>query len=420
MGGEALHSMKDNARTNDIIARLRRDETVVWFSRGPARVSEITEAEIADARARFDRFASVLSALFPDESWDGRIVSPLLEWRDPGDGLPDLLIKADHQLPITGTIKARGGLHEVLCWIEDVAGTGFLFDADGPIHVSLQGVRRRLGRHKVVVASTGNLGFSIGRFARAFGAAAEVHMSRDAKDWKKTRLAALGAEVIEHDGDYSDTVAAARRSADRDGAYFVDDERSRRLLLGYAPAARELADQLAARGVEVGAACPLIVYLPCGVGGAPGGVTAGLKLIYGEHVSVVWVEPTVSACVMVALVGGGRARSVYELGLDNRTVADGLAVPKASQLVLDLVGDAIDAAVGATDAEMLRWVRRAHERRGLRLEPSAAAGLAGVLPFLRARTSEQERPPATATHVVWTTGGALLPDVEFEALVAPA
>ena len=113
--------------------------------------------------------------------------------------------------------------------------------------------------------------------------------------------------------------------------------------------------------------------------------------------------------------GGGRPVSVYDFGLDNRTVADGLAVPSASALVLDAIGSGIDAAVAVADAEMLAWARRAWADAGLRLEPSAASGFAAVGPFLSAAPELRE-----ATHVVWTTGGSLLPDDEFAAVLASA
>jgi D-serine dehydratase len=213
-------------------------------------------------------------------------------------------------------------------------------------------------------------------------------------------------------------VARARAAAKTNGSYFIDDESSRLLFVGYTTAASELAEQLEQRGVKVDGDAPLVVYLPCGVGGAPGGITAGLKTIYGSRVRCVFVEPVASACVFAALAAGaGMPVSVYDLGLDNDTIADGLAVPVASKLVLSSVGASIDAVVAVPDSSMLEWVRRAWNESSLRLEPSAAAAFAAVPLFLEAARQTGAALPPGAIHVIWTTGGSQLPEDQFTALL---
>jgi D-serine dehydratase len=334
--------------------------------------------------------------------------------------LPPFLVKADHALPMTGSVKARGGVYELLCRVEALGlMEGVIRPGEALTPLASEAARLRLSKHRIVVASTGNLGFSIGIVARAFGVEAEVHMSHDAKAWKKDRLRVIGATVVEHLCDYTETVARARAAATDTGSYFVDDESSRLLFVGYATAATELAEQLAQRRIEIGPGAPLVVYLPCGVGGAPGGITAGLKTIYGNNAICVFVEPVASACVLAALaVGKGSPISVYDIGLNNETIADGLAVPVASGLVMDSIGASIDAAVAVTDAAMLEWVRRSWAEARLRLEPSAASGFAAMPLFLAAARAANAAPPANAVHVVWTTGGSLLPEDQFAAVLA--
>jgi D-serine dehydratase len=278
-----------------------------------------------------------------------------------------------------------------------------------------QAARALFGQYQVAVGSTGNLGLSIGVMASALGLRATVHMSADAKDWKKARLRARGVEVVEHTGDYASAVAAGRREADADPhSYFVDDERSLSLLLGYSAAALHLQRQFDAAGVRVDAAHPLFVYLPCGVGGAPAGIAFGLRQLFGPHVHAFFAEPTQSPCFLVEMLSHGA--SVYDFGLTNRTEADGLAVPQASELAAEAMRALLGGVYTVPDDTLFVDLHRLRESEGLQIEPSAAAGFSG--PGMLTGTDAGrtylkqhglERTMAQATHLVWTTGGLFVP-----------
>jgi D-serine dehydratase len=247
-----------------------------------------------------------------------------------------------------------------------------------------------------------------------------VHMSHDAKAWKKQRLETLGVSVIEHRSDYGSAVAAARESAQAlPHAHFIDDERSPDLFFGYSAAAARMAEQLTERNIVVDADRPLCVYLPCGVGGAPAGVLFGLRALLGRHVWGFFAEPTASPCMLMRLKGAPATASVYDLGLDNQTIADGLAVAQASDFAFNLIGTQVMGGYTVTDAQMLAWVAAAWAEEKLRLEPSAAAGFPVALQDawrIRAYAGIRAR-MSRATHVIWTTGGALMPDEEFARLL---
>lgn len=420
MADDALRMIDEEQGTGDARrAGLRRQllagETTIWSRpTGPRRAfssAAINPGAVAAARDRAVRFRPALAALFRQAGWNGAIASDLVAYPDVGGAR--ILVKADHDLPVTGSIKARGGVYELLCRIEEIGLREGLLPADDYAVLTEPAAAERFARYTVSVASTGNLGFSIGLVARAFGLHARVHMSADAKAWKKERLIKLGAVVVEHPCDFNQAVDLARVEALRDGHIFIDDTSSAELLLGYSLAADEVLAQLEEAGVAPSLAQPLVVYLPCGVGGAPGGVTYGLRQRLGEALVTVFVEPVASACMMTALAfGNGAPMPVYALGLSNDTVADGLAVATASPLVLEAVGDDIDHIMALPDSAMLEWVRLAWRARGFRLEPSAAAALAAIEPLLAARPAL-----AGAVHVAWTTGGSMQPDEEFLPLV---
>ncbi|MGP1630112.1 MAG: D-serine ammonia-lyase, partial [Giesbergeria sp.] len=396
---------------------------------------EMGQADIAAAEERFKRARGLLARVFPAlQSTGGRITSPLMRTADLQRALGldatcgALWLKCDHLLPVAGSVKARGATHEVLELAERLALAHGLMAAGDDLTVLADAPARALfAQHEVAVGSTGNLGLGVGLIAKALGFRARVHMSHDAKAWKKARLRAHGVEVLEHAGDYALAVQAGRVAAAQDPlCHFVDDEQSQWLLLGYSVAAGELAAQLAEAGVVVDAEHPLFVYLPCGVGGAPGGIALGLRERFGPDVHCFFAEPVQSPCMLLQLRAGlGAEPSVYDIGLTNRTEADGLAVAQASRLAASLMQGRLAGVYTVDDAALFMHLARAHGTQGLRIEPSAAAALDGPLRVTQsaagrawlAQTGLLAHLPH-ATHVAWTTGGSLLPDAEFQQFLA--
>ena len=341
-----------------------------------------------------------------------------------------LWLKADHLLPVAGSIKARGGMHEVLEFAERLALRHGLIGAQaGPddyLALASPAARALFARHTVAVGSTGNLGLSIGVAASALGFSAVVHMSLEAKEWKKERLRQRGVQVVEHAGDYEAAVAAGRAQAAQDPfSHFVDDERSLSLLLGYSAAALHLQGQLRDAGIAVDAEHPLFVYLPCGVGGAPAGITFGLRQVLGPHVHCFFAEPVQSPCFMLQMMAGqGAHPSVYDWGLSNQTEADGLAVPRASLPAAELMESLLSGCFTVHDDTLFRQLVQVLDATGERIEPSAAAGFGGPAMLTgsdsgRAWLAEQglQQHLARATHLVWTTGGLFVPPDEYERFV---
>ena len=426
-----------------LIRELVALQETTWFNPGVAPVAQalgdtgLTSADVADASARLGRFAAYLRVAFPETEGSAGIIEsdilplthlqPLLGERYGQSLNGALWLKRDSHLPISGSIKARGGIYEVLKHAEDLALAGGLIKLDDD-YALLHSDKARafFGQYKIAVGSTGNLGMSIGIMGAALGFQVTVHMSADARQWKKDKLRSHGVTVVEYESDYSVAVAQGRQQAESDSScHFVDDENSVNLFLGYAVAGERLKQQFAAAQITVDAQHPLFVYLPCGVGGAPGGVAFGLKLAFGDAVHCIFAEPTHSPCMLLGVYTGMHDEiSVQDFGIDNVTAADGLAVGRASGFVGKAMQRMLDGFYTVSDEEMYSLLALMERSEGLRLEPSALAGVPGIARVLGeqqgylARAGLSPQAMANATHLVWATGGNMVPAAEMDAYLA--
>lgn len=420
---------------------LANKDTVLWENTNWVKNPEttlFTMPEVEDAEATLQRFSSYLKVAFPEllES-DGLIESTIKEIptmkgaieQAYGVAIPgQLLLKCDHALPISGSIKARGGIYEVLKHAERLAlASGRFKEEDDYALLATEEWQLFFQQYTIAVGSTGNLGLSIGIMGKKLGFNVVVHMSSDAKEWKKALLREKGATVIEYEADYSVAVEQGRQEAEQDSkCHFIDDENSKDLFAGYAVAAKRLKGQLERTNIKVDEAHPLFVYLPCGVGGGPGGVAYGLKEIYGEHVHIFFAEPVASPCMTIGLMTGLHdVISVEDIGLDNKTEADGLAVGRASKFVGKVMETYISGCYTVTDEELFTSLGLAMESEELFLEPSAHAGMFGAMRLLQQGQSYLEKHALVnhlpqATHLVWATGGSMVPPTMRAAYLAKA
>lgn len=435
MKGDGLF-VRDLVQKFPLIEDMKKGKEVFWLNPGLDNVlpREVSKADIEDASERLARFAPYIVRAFPETSPGGGIIeSPLKNIPEmkaflngeAGGGLSGrLLLKCDSELHISGSIKARGGIYEVLCFAEKVAlESGLLNRIDDYAVLAEDRFRELFSRYAVSVGSTGNLGLSIGIMGARLGFRVTVHMSADARQWKKDLLRQKGAKVAEYRGDFQMAVAEGRRQAEGDPlCHFVDDENSRDLFLGYAAAAERLKRQLDGMGITVDSGHPLFVYLPCGVGGGPGGVTFGLKHVFGENVHCFFAEPVQSPCMLLGIMTGLHdGICVQDVGLSGRTSADGLAVGRPSKLVGRLVGNLLDGLFTVSDSRMEALVRDLYTREGIFVEPSAAAGFPGFAAVQRNGGYAERLTPSAmdhSVHIVWATGGSMVPEGERKKYLA--
>ncbi|EGR1833839.1 D-serine ammonia-lyase [Vibrio cholerae] len=421
-----------------LVKELIELKEVSWFNPSITRLEEglsyvgLGSEDIQDASQRLKRFAPYLAKAFPETAKTNGIIEsevvPISEMQSVLEREYDtpiqgrLLLKKDSHLPISGSIKARGGIYEVLTHAEKLAiEAGLLTESDDYSKLLNEEFRDFFKRFSIAVGSTGNLGMSIGIMSAKLGFSVSVHMSADARAWKKNRLRALGVNVIEYAQDYGVAVAQGRKEAENDPTcFFIDDENSQTLFLGYSVAGERLKKQFDEKGIAVDAQHPLFVYLPCGVGGGPGGVAFGLKMAFGDNVHCIFAEPTHSPCMMLGVhTGLHDAISVQDIGIDNITAADGLAVGRASGFVGRAMERLLDGYLTISDERMYRLLGQLNEAENIQLEPSALAGMIGPIVVTksveyRARMQFDDTVMRNATHLVWATGGGMVPAEEMD------
>lgn len=426
------NKMKEYTETIREVADAAAGRETFWLNdrRRPERMQKekrVTPEQIADASRRLERFAPYIAQVFPEtEKNKGVIESELREIPSMKQFLEEqyglavsgrLFLKMDSHLPISGSVKARGGIYEVLKHGEELAmEAGLLKEEDDYRILAGPEMKTFFGQYTVQVGSTGNLGLSIGIMSAALGFRVIVHMSADAKQWKKDLLRSRGVTVVEYQGDYCAAVEEGRKNSDADPmSYFVDDENSLNLFLGYAVAGERIKRQMEEKHMVIDREHPLFVYLPCGIGGAPGGVAYGLKEIYGDNVHCFFMEPTQACCMLLGMATGEHDQvCVQDFGISGKTDADGLAVGRPSAFVGRVIEQRLGGVCTIEDKKLYDLMRGLLKTEHIFIEPSACASFAAFLQSKQlmeyVKQEGLEEYMDQAVHIAWATGGNMVPE----------
>ncbi|MDG4649265.1 pyridoxal-phosphate dependent enzyme [Roseibacterium sp. SDUM158017] len=223
-----------------------------------------------------------------------------------------------------------------------------------------------------VTASAGNHGLSVAAGARLFGARAIVYLSASVPHGFEDRLRAKGAEVRRTGETYEDSMAAAERAADAEGATLLSDsswpgytEMPHAVMEGYLQMAAEMAAQMRQ--------APTHILLQAGVGGMAAAVAAHARKVWGDAPTIVVVEPQAAPALIDSARAGGIVTTegpVSSMGrLDCKT---------PSMIALAGLARDADTFVTIDEADAADAVRRL-ARMGIGTTPSGAAGLAALI-----------------------------------------
>jgi threonine dehydratase len=175
----------------------------------------------------------------------------------------DILFKLE-QLQHSGSFKARGMFNHILA--SDVPPAG------------------------IIAASGGNAGLAAAYAARELGLHAEIFVPETAPAVKVTKLAKLGAHVVQAGREYAEAYAAATDRAAQTGALFCHAYDDPEMVAGAGTIGLELWEQARFDTIMVS------------VGG--GGLVAGIATALHGKANVIAVEPATCRTLNAALAAG--------------------------------------------------------------------------------------------------------------------
>ena len=169
MGNELKHELLD---AHPLLKNIAKQDTILWENTKWAKKAQtdlFSMEEVNEAEETLKRFSSYLIVAFPElaES-EGLIESSIKEIPTMKVALEkefatsiagQFILKCDYALPISGSIKARGGIYEVLKHAERLAmAHSMLKKEDDYAILATEELRAFFQQYTIAVGSTGNLG----------------------------------------------------------------------------------------------------------------------------------------------------------------------------------------------------------------------------------------------------------------------
>jgi threonine dehydratase len=225
----------------------------------------------------------------------------------------------------------------------------------------------------IVAATRGNHGLGLAYAGKTFGVPVTVCVPLGNNPDKNAGIRALGARLIESGRDYDESLVAADRVVETDGAVLAHSTNNPHIIAGAGTLSLEIAEQE-----------PALDALVLSVGGgsqAVGAMTVMRAL--RPHVRVYAVQAAGAAATFESW-RDGEPRVIASAD----TFADGLATRSSYTLTLPALRDGLADFITVTDAEIASAVRLAMRTTHSLVEGAGATGLAGLI-ALRDRLAGQ-------------------------------
>lgn len=150
----------------------------------------------------------------------------------------------------------------------------------------------------------------------------------------------------------------------------------------------------------------------------PGGISFGLKQVFGDFVHCFFGELVQAPCLLLGMVTGlNHQISVQDIGLSGQTEADGLAVRRPSAFVGGIMKQILSGEMTIQDHKLYQYMKELLEKEDIFLEPSACAAFQGPASIENKKEMKRylkehhlEAKMEKAVHIAWATGGSLVPE----------
>jgi diaminopropionate ammonia-lyase len=253
-------------------------------------------------------------------------------------GLSDIFVKDESHRFGLKAFKVLGGSYAVARLVCRQLGRAL---SEVP-YTQLVGdeVRDKIGQITLTTATDGNHGRGIAWAAERLGQKAVIYMPKGSAPSRVASIRAHGAEVEVTDLNYDDAVRLARRKAEENGWYMVQDtawegytEPPLWIMQGYLTMCAEAVDQL--RAVD---AIPTHVFVQAGVGALAGAVVGYLSRVYRRpRPRFIIIEPRQAACIFASVAAGDGKPHPVSGDLD--TIMAGLACGEPNPLSWEILRD---------------------------------------------------------------------------------
>jgi peptide deformylase len=226
----------------------------------------------------------------------------------------------------------------------------------------------RLEEAKLLVcASAGNFGLALAYACRKRDIPLTVYAARSANRLQVERIRALGAQVRLDGEDFDAAKEIARAASAASGARMVED--------GAIP---EISEGAGTIGVELLAGGDAFdaVLVPLGNGALLNGIARWIKAA-SPATRVIGVCSRGAPAMAESFRNGPGGRVISHARVDS--IADGIAVRVPIREAVDDMHGVIDDVLLVDDRSLVEGIKLTHRHADLRIEPSAAAGLAALL-----------------------------------------